>query len=534
MPAKSPKSQSYTMALTSKQQAKIAARAYKLYKLRGGVEGHALDDWLTAEADVLETRTISPWLQVLIVPVLVALVGAFVTYSYNHKQDEINRIQTMEKFIEYFAPGHPPEQQIAALVTLMKLGYTDQAVDLLLFAFNGQVLESHPAIVNFVQGYGPNLLPRLCTLVETSRKAEGFPLQSGIRHTAILYIRQIVDTDSGKTDFVNLITNRNIDEDTANGALYALNDVLTNSDWDAVFGLPESAKTAFINALRKVIFSSDYSIMTKELAVDALSKLKDSAERALQEIITARTLSDYVRSRALEAVVFDLPPRPEDEQARDHATKDLLQKIATDKTESATLRATAASIQAADLKSYLDELLDSEWPEDRRVALIWLQHFSESTSLPLLLSALKHEEDIDIKRRMVLSLTNYSDSDDVAELLSTTARKDPNPVIRQTACQSIAKWTAVWDRKNFAVEVLKDALGDSSLLVVDAALQGLTFSGTPAYDDLARKRIDAITDPVLKSYFETHYFLYKTVITSDEVNAAKRKALVKNRVMPRP
>jgi Protein of unknown function (DUF2934) len=142
------------MALTRKQQAKIAARVHKLYKQRGGIEGYAVDDWLTAEADVLEAskRTISPWVQVLIVPVLVALVGAFVTYAYNRKQDEINRIQTMEKFIEYFSPGHPPEQQVAALLTMMKLGYTDQAIDLLLFAFNGQVLDSHPAIVNFVQG----------------------------------------------------------------------------------------------------------------------------------------------------------------------------------------------------------------------------------------------------------------------------------------------------------------------------------------------------------------------------------------------
>ena len=69
------------MALTSKQRAKIAARAYKLHQQRGGVEGHALDDWLTAEADVLEgsKRGVSPWVQVLIVPVLIAVVGAFVT-----------------------------------------------------------------------------------------------------------------------------------------------------------------------------------------------------------------------------------------------------------------------------------------------------------------------------------------------------------------------------------------------------------------------------------------------------------------------
>lgn len=31
----------------------IAARAYELYKLRGGYPGHEFEDWLTAEKEVL-------------------------------------------------------------------------------------------------------------------------------------------------------------------------------------------------------------------------------------------------------------------------------------------------------------------------------------------------------------------------------------------------------------------------------------------------------------------------------------------------
>ena len=33
----------------------IRRRAYELYEQRGRVDGHELDDWLQAEADVLET-----------------------------------------------------------------------------------------------------------------------------------------------------------------------------------------------------------------------------------------------------------------------------------------------------------------------------------------------------------------------------------------------------------------------------------------------------------------------------------------------
>src|ERR1700731_618666 len=242
----------------AKQYKKVQKRAHELYEKRGRVSGHELDDWLTAERQVMDVKqTINPWIQVLIVPVFIALVGGFVTFLYNKKQEEISRVQTLEKFIEYFSPGHPPEQQVAALVTMMKLGYTDQATDLLLFVFTGQVLGSHPAVVNFVQTYGEVLLPRLCTLVETSPSAEGvFGPASGIRYTVVLYIRQILQTDSGKTKFITLITDNDVDEDIRSGALYALNDVQANSSFDTVFNVPTGA---FQDGLKKIVFSGGHS-----------------------------------------------------------------------------------------------------------------------------------------------------------------------------------------------------------------------------------------------------------------------------------
>ena len=37
-------------------EAEIRRRAYELYEQRGRMDGHELDDWLQAEAEVLETR----------------------------------------------------------------------------------------------------------------------------------------------------------------------------------------------------------------------------------------------------------------------------------------------------------------------------------------------------------------------------------------------------------------------------------------------------------------------------------------------
>ena len=36
---------------------KIRRRAYELYEQRGREEGHAMDDWLRAEAEILKRRT---------------------------------------------------------------------------------------------------------------------------------------------------------------------------------------------------------------------------------------------------------------------------------------------------------------------------------------------------------------------------------------------------------------------------------------------------------------------------------------------
>ena len=39
---------------------KIQLRAYELYEQRGRTEGHSLDDWVNAEAEVLRGSILSP------------------------------------------------------------------------------------------------------------------------------------------------------------------------------------------------------------------------------------------------------------------------------------------------------------------------------------------------------------------------------------------------------------------------------------------------------------------------------------------
>ena len=39
---------------------KVRERAQQLYETRGQVDGHALQDWIQAEAEVLENRVLAP------------------------------------------------------------------------------------------------------------------------------------------------------------------------------------------------------------------------------------------------------------------------------------------------------------------------------------------------------------------------------------------------------------------------------------------------------------------------------------------
>lgn len=52
MAKKHTKPSSKTTAPIVLREADIAARAYELFVARGGQHGHALEDWLTAEAEL--------------------------------------------------------------------------------------------------------------------------------------------------------------------------------------------------------------------------------------------------------------------------------------------------------------------------------------------------------------------------------------------------------------------------------------------------------------------------------------------------
>lgn len=46
-----------TSESTSDLHEQIRLRAYELYEQRGKADGHDVDDWLSAEADITRTRT---------------------------------------------------------------------------------------------------------------------------------------------------------------------------------------------------------------------------------------------------------------------------------------------------------------------------------------------------------------------------------------------------------------------------------------------------------------------------------------------
>lgn len=76
----------------------------------------------------------------LIGGLLIASVGAFFTYVYNNKQNELKEIETLEKFVLHL--NGPPESQQVAIVSIFTLGDRDLAFRLASNLNNKQALQS--------------------------------------------------------------------------------------------------------------------------------------------------------------------------------------------------------------------------------------------------------------------------------------------------------------------------------------------------------------------------------------------------------
>src|SRR5712664_3043415 len=159
------------------------------------------------------TRRPSPWIQVLVVPLAIAFVGTWLTWSYNRKLEEINRVQTMEKFVAYFGQGHSTEQQVAGLATMIELGYQDLAADFLVLTIGNKAQSVQEQVFPLLMAKGDKLLPRLCQLTESSGGSE---VPANARRYAQ---RVIVEADASFETLKNLALSSNTEPSTREGAL---------------------------------------------------------------------------------------------------------------------------------------------------------------------------------------------------------------------------------------------------------------------------------------------------------------------------
>jgi len=149
-------------------------------KLQIGVSQDQFERLLSALVQKDGKKGPNTWIQIIAVPVGVAVVGAAITWFYNRQQAEINRVQTMEKFVAYFSKEHSIEQQIAAMATMVELGYQDVAADFLVLTSTAKTEYEKRLFLPFLVAKGDKLLPRLCLLVVSG-------LATGVSQTAMEY-----------------------------------------------------------------------------------------------------------------------------------------------------------------------------------------------------------------------------------------------------------------------------------------------------------------------------------------------------------
>lgn len=127
-------------------------------------------------------------------------------------------------------------------------------------------------------------------------------------------------------------------------------------------------------------------------------------------------------------------------------------------------RALAALVKRADpeARAFLYGLLDADDPEIVAHAVAALRDDEE----PRLLSLLTHASPA-VRRQAALGLASRHDSMDALDALVETARVDPDPRVRETACRALGAFGAA------AVERLRERLGDPEASVRRTVVRAL-------------------------------------------------------------
>jgi len=441
-----------------------------------------------------ETPKINPWVQVLIVPVLIACFGAAATFVYNRQQDQLNRTQTLEKFLLYFDKGKPTQQKIVASRILVELGYADLATDLLLLNPDEAKNESENdyPFLSFLESQAEVVMPRLCELAyQEPDSARG--------RSAAEYVGALYQAKSARPHILHILSSRNSSDERISGALFGLKQAfkeerfgrstLKQEDWKQEWEPLESELLRLYSTTSDRFVKADVNELLGQMSLSPFSK----SNSLVKDILLNPDHDDYEKFRTFEGIRNDggelsavreeggeLSAVREEGEERNFTDEawvwDLMKSILFDKqtAQYSTVRFKMAYEAAAygRFQNEFFQLLRTGSDNDRQIALAGIQQdpAKRSVALTRLLDAYSSEGNPSLRLGILDKMRSYpNDSRSLDLVLASVKSRDRD--FREAAYANLARFPS-----EKAHEALRNGISEKDHQVLNDVLIELANS----------------------------------------------------------
>lgn len=260
---------------------------------------------------------LNPWISTLLAPIVIAIVGTYATSVYGTKQDELKKIEVVEKFLPYFTgQGRPFSDALAAGTVLIHLGYSDLATELMLgIGSKGEELPAAAAgstpshkrpfsedvrYIAFFDEHAGSTVPRLC---ESAGREFGRNDDS-----EALLARLIPQSESARNVLLSVVGAHKTNATKARGALRALLVATKDGQFGNGGGFIRSWSqdgAPMALALRAVIEGSSVEPVLKVLAIESIARISRYSisinDKAAEPVLSTRSFVEQAMLRTVKS-----------------------------------------------------------------------------------------------------------------------------------------------------------------------------------------------------------------------------------------
>jgi HEAT repeat protein len=391
------------------------------------------------------------WKDKLILPLALTLGGTLLTLLVGHVQEAQNqknfensmtltKIQSRDKYLAYFQQNSSLTQRIPAVSSLIDLGATDLAADLVVFGI-GEFPDDgrqQDQVNYFVETTGTSLIPRLCFLASYSDTPYvAFELGDGFHPSdykpeaadiALDYAVRLAHHQHEQVAIRDLAFSVPGKDETfaqgqiRDGAVVVLSELIRGEqrrqkqdfDWNVLFDP------------LKAVLASERSSSAKVAALSALATR--SREGEMTEIFQNKHLDDNLRNYARVALY-------KDGKASD-ATSAVIAAAFQDRSTPFGVRCEIAAAEPHKFSQPLLDLLHSNEESDRYFVAKCLQRFHSPIDTQILIEAYRNERVSEVKESLLSVLEDgRPDAPTLKTLIAATL--DHDQVVRAAAYQAL-------------------------------------------------------------------------------------------------